>query len=35
MVLVTFFWMLHERQTLHEAFINRGRSIVEAMAGNQ
>lgn len=33
MVLVTFFWMLHERQSLHEAFINRGRNIVEAMAG--
>ncbi len=33
MVLVTFFWMLHERQSLHEAFINRGRSIVDAMAG--
>lgn len=32
MVLVTFFWMLHERQSLHEAFINRGRSIVDAMA---
>jgi len=33
MVLVTFFWMLHARQSLHEAFINRGRSIVDAMAG--
>ena len=32
MVLVTFFWMLHERRSLHEAFINRGRSIVDAMA---
>lgn len=32
MVLVTFFWMLHERQSLHEAFINRGRSIVDGMA---
>ncbi len=33
MLAVTFFWMLHARQSLHEAFINRGRSIVEAMAG--
>ena len=32
MILVTFFWMLLERQSLHEAFINRGRSIVDAMA---
>ena len=31
MLLVTFFWMLLERQSLHEAFINRGRSIVDAM----
>jgi len=31
MILVTFFWMLLERQSLHEAFINRGRSIVDAM----
>ena len=32
MVLVTSFWMLHERRSLHEAFTNRGRSIVDAMA---
>ena len=32
MIAATSFWMLHARQSLHEAFINRGRSIVEAMA---
>jgi signal transduction histidine kinase len=32
MALVTFFWMLHERRSQHEAISNRGRSIVEAMA---
>jgi signal transduction histidine kinase len=32
MALVTFFWMLHERQSLNEAIESRGRSIVGAMA---
>jgi len=32
MALVTFFWMLHERRSQHEAIASRGRSIVEAMA---
>ncbi|HOC44327.1 MAG TPA: ATP-binding protein [Thermoanaerobaculales bacterium] len=32
MVLVTFLWMVHARRSLHEAFIARGRSIVDAMA---
>jgi signal transduction histidine kinase len=32
MALVTFFWMLHERRSQHEAIERRGRSIVDAMA---
>jgi signal transduction histidine kinase len=32
MALVTFFWMLHERRSLHEAIESRGRSIASAMA---
>jgi signal transduction histidine kinase len=32
MALVTFFWMLHERRSQHEAINNRGRSIAEATA---
>ncbi len=32
MALVTFFWMLHERRSQHDAISSRGQSIVEAMA---